>query len=115
MSKQTINLSTPNSGTGDPLRIAFSKVNNNFDELYAVLGLSEVDLDNYATKQYVDDQIPDVSTFVTVTDVPVTSAGSEGDKQGMVAFDDSYFYYCTADFDSSTIIWKRVAWSNDTW
>ena len=35
MAKQTINLgSSANDGTGDPLRTAFDKVNDNFDELY---------------------------------------------------------------------------------
>jgi hypothetical protein len=52
---------------------------------------------------------------LNVVDAPTSSSGSEGDKQGMVAFDDAYFYYCVSDFDTSSIIWKRVAWSNDTW
>jgi hypothetical protein len=35
MAKQTINIGTlPNDGTGDPLRSAFEKINENFDELY---------------------------------------------------------------------------------
>ena len=35
MAKQVINLGTsPNKGDGDPLRTAFDKVNDNFDELY---------------------------------------------------------------------------------
>jgi len=35
MAKQTINIGTAvNDGTGDPLRTAFDKVNDNFDELY---------------------------------------------------------------------------------
>lgn len=35
MAKQTINVGTsPNSGDGDPLRTALTKVNENFDELY---------------------------------------------------------------------------------
>ena len=35
MSKQTINIgTTANDGTGDPLRTAFDKVNDNFDEVY---------------------------------------------------------------------------------
>lgn len=39
MGKQTINIgSAPNDGTGDPLRDAFDKVNDNFDELYAGAG-----------------------------------------------------------------------------
>ena len=39
MSKQTIFLGqTANDRTGDPLRVAFEKVNENFDELYAAMG-----------------------------------------------------------------------------
>ena len=35
MPKQTVNLgSSANDGTGDPLRTAFDKINDNFDELY---------------------------------------------------------------------------------
>lgn len=37
MTQQTINIGTvANDGTGDPARTAFGKVNDNFDELYAV-------------------------------------------------------------------------------
>jgi len=40
MSKQTIFLGqTANDRTGDPLRVAFEKVNENFDELYAAMGI----------------------------------------------------------------------------
>jgi hypothetical protein len=39
MAKQIINIGTqPNDSTGDPLRTAFSKINNNFNELYANIG-----------------------------------------------------------------------------
>ena len=35
MAKQTINIGTSaNDGTGDPLRTAFTKINQNFTELY---------------------------------------------------------------------------------
>jgi hypothetical protein len=37
MTKQTINLGTPDKGDGDPLRTAFTKVNENFTELYTVI------------------------------------------------------------------------------
>jgi len=47
--------------------------------------------------------------------VPGTSVGVSGDQAGMVAFDSLYIYYCTASYDSSSNIWKRVAWSGDTW
>ena len=41
MAKQIINIgSAPNDSTGDPLRTAFSKINNNFDELYSEVGNS---------------------------------------------------------------------------
>jgi hypothetical protein len=38
MAKKIINVATPNSGTGDPLRNAFIKTNDNFTELYDSLG-----------------------------------------------------------------------------
>lgn len=47
--------------------------------------------------------------------VPTTSVGAVGDVAGFVAFDASYIYYCTGAYDSVTNIWKRVAWSGDTW
>ena len=44
MAKQVINLGTSaNKGDGDPLRTAFDKINDNFDELYAATTL---DLDS---------------------------------------------------------------------
>jgi hypothetical protein len=46
MAKQTINIGqTANDRSGDPLRTAFSKVNDNFTELYALIsGSGGVDL-----------------------------------------------------------------------
>jgi endo-1,4-beta-mannosidase len=39
MAKQTINTGTsPNARDGDPIRVAFSKVNQNFNELYTLIG-----------------------------------------------------------------------------
>lgn len=59
------------------------------------------------------------ATNVTVTDgtitlagmnVPAHSYGAPGNSVGMVAFDSSYIYYCTANYvNTSTDIWKRVA------
>ncbi len=39
MTKQIINIGSADKGNGDPLRTAFSKVNDNFTELYTALGL----------------------------------------------------------------------------
>jgi len=50
------------------------------------------------------------------TFAPGASTGTEGDKAGDLFFNDSYIYYCTADYtDGQANIWKRIAWSNDTW
>ena len=40
---------------------------------------------------------------------PSSSVGAPGNKSGMIAWDQSYIYICTADHDGSTAIWKRVA------
>ena len=47
--------------------------------------------------------------------MPSTSIGALGDLLGDYAFDSSYMYYCTADYDGTTNVWKRVGWSGDTW
>jgi hypothetical protein len=42
MSKQTVNIGTSaNDRTGDSLRTAFNKINENFTELYTALGLND--------------------------------------------------------------------------
>ena len=42
MAKQNINIgSSANKGDGDPLRTAFTKINNNFTELYDAVGLND--------------------------------------------------------------------------
>ena len=87
MAKQTINIgTTANDGTGDQLRSAFDKCNDNFDELYT-----------------------SADTKSTVTTVPTLGIGASGDTAGMIAVDSSYLYVCTADYDGSTTIWKKVA------
>jgi hypothetical protein len=52
---------------------------------------------------------------VTITSPPITSTGAAGDIEGMVAFDSTYIYYCTADHDGSTAIWTRATLSYATW
>ena len=49
MAKQTVNLGTAaNDGTGDPLRTAFDKLNDNFNEVYG---------DNFVTNGMLNDNI----------------------------------------------------------
>jgi hypothetical protein len=47
---------------------------------------------------------------------PTTSKGSAGNLAGDIAFDSGYVYYCTTNYtDGVADIWKRVAFSIDTW
>lgn len=46
---------------------------------------------------------------------PSFSTGADGDRAGDIAFSNDYIYYCTANYDSTTNIWKRVALTNETW
>lgn len=82
MAQETINVgASPNDGLGDPIRTSFIKCNSNFGELYSRLQ----------------------------TTPPTTSIGQIGDRAGMIAFDVTWFYYCFADFDGSSVIWRRIA------
>lgn len=81
MAQQFIGVGTaPNDGQGNPIRTAFIKCNDNFSELYARAQVSP----------------------------PPTLVGSIGDVAGWYAYDSSYFYYCFANYDGSSIIWAQV-------
>lgn len=81
MAQQIINIgASPNDGQGNPIRTAFNKTNENFSELYAR----------------------------AQTSPPPTLVGSVGDFAGMYAYDSTYFYYCFADYDGSSVIWAQV-------
>lgn len=72
MTKQVINVgTTPNDRTGDPLRTAFNKINENFNELYTLTSgtgaeLSELAQD-YAAEMFVNETHNGVS--VTYDDI----------------------------------------------
>jgi hypothetical protein len=80
MSRLTIDTGTAgNPATGDSLRSAFTKVNTNFEELFAR----------------------------TTAKTP-TALGVSGDAAGQLAYDATNLYVCVADYDGSTIIWKKL-------
>lgn len=85
MTQLTIVTTPQNSGDGTPLATAFNYCNSNFNELYARVQ----------------------------TTPPATLTGSVGDSAGMYAYDPTYFYYCFADYDGSSIIWAQVTQIND--
>ena len=40
---------------------------------------------------------------------PASAVGAAGDEKGDIAVDSNYIYYCTANYDGATSVWKRVA------
>lgn len=85
MAREIINVGLiANDGQGDPIRAAYIKCNNNFAELYSRMQ----------------------------TEPPATAVGNPGDTAGMYAYDQTYFYYCFADYDGSSDCWARVAGSS---
>ena len=55
MAKQTLNRGTPaNDGTGDSLRVAAQKINENFTELYAKFGGDSLNASVTLTAQGVE-------------------------------------------------------------
>jgi hypothetical protein len=81
MTQLTIVTTPTNSGDGTPLATAFNYCNSNFNELYARVQ----------------------------TDPPTSLVGVVGDTAGMYAYDSSFFYYCFANYDGSSIIWGEIA------
>ena len=47
---------------------------------------------------------------------PATSSGNPGDTLNMLAIDNSYLYYCTADYTTGGVqIWQRIVKDNTSW
>lgn len=94
MARQVINIgSSANDGTGDPLRTAFDKINDNFVELYG--GDNDIntldanlDVNNFA-----------ITTGVTNGDITVTPNGTGSIKLGALKFNGT-----TISSDDSTIV-----------
>ena len=82
MTQQVIQVGAePNDGQGTPLRNSFIITNENFTELYAR----------------------------AQTTPPTTLVGSIGDQAGWYAYDSTYFYYCFADYDGTSVIWAQIS------
>ena len=85
MAKQTINIgASANDGTGDSIRVAFDKCNDNFDELYAGgSGITGSGTDNYipkfnGTTALEDSQIIDNGTNVGIGTLPLAKLHVNG-------------------------------------
>ena len=84
MTQEIINIGTlPNDGTGDPLRVAYGKINNNFTTLYST--------STYTTISYTSGTTPDqiiwekpVTEFTQASLQIRTSNTSTNDSQGIM-------------------------------
>jgi len=47
--------------------------------------------------------------------VPATSIGDPGTPIGAIAIDSNYIYYCVAEYDGVTDIWRRTPWAESSW
>lgn len=64
---------------------------------------------------FADGTFVDTNKIVMGGTPPTRSTGSPGDKAGLIAFDTNYLYYCLANYDATTHIWRRVPWLAGTW
>ncbi len=81
MARQAINIgSSANDGTGDPLRTAFDKINDNFVELYGT------DNDINTLDANLDVNTFAITTGVTNGDITITPNGTGGIKLGAMKF-----------------------------
>ena len=148
MTRLTIDTGTAgNPATGDTLRTAMTKINNNFIDVYGLVGdpstglltnsttngdikvqpngtgiveIDQLQINNSTitplitngdltlgvngTGQVVvaDDRI------VINTTKTATAIGSAGDVAGSIAWDATNLYVCTANYDGSTAVWKKL-------
>lgn len=66
--------------------------------------------DDGGTTIHVEDKTRTGITKHVIERTPV-NIGAAGDVAGMIAVDTNYMYICTADYDGSTVIWKRASFS----
>ena len=103
MAKQTINVgATANDGTGDPLRNAMVKVNENFNEIYLdnIIVCNQSNKDTTlggaidSTKEYFLDGVIDMGTTqITVPVNGMTIRGYSFDLSGLTSSEDNYIMF----------------------
>ena len=99
MAKQTINIgTTPNDGTGDPLRSAFDKINDNFDELYGSSSFSG----SY------DDLTDKPSTLLASRTTKSVTTGSLANDANQNADISGFKSYALLSIETSRAAWVRI-------
>jgi hypothetical protein len=123
--------SSPNKGDGDSLRTAFGKINYNFSQFEGMIngssatisinafppvnpGEGELWYDTVSGRSFIyyDDFWVDANPTsvepMVVANSPVSSTSTG--TTGTIAYNESYFYVCTA-----TNSWQRIAWDSTPW
>lgn len=110
MSRLTIDTGTAgNPATGDSLRTAFTKVNTNFAELYSGTITTETTNANLTLSANGTGQIVvNGDRLVINTSKTPTAIGESSDVAGSISWDGTNLYICTANYDGSTSVWKKL-------
>lgn len=100
MTQQIINIGTADQGNGDPLRVAFNKVNENFTELFNALGLDLGGL-NLGSFEFTDNTITttDSSNIIINQAVVITS---DLEVQGSMTLNGVPIELLVQDFDGGS-------------
>lgn len=102
MAKQTINIGTAaNDGTGDPLRTAFDKINDNFDELYSD-DAGDVNSVSGSGGLEVDQSTGAVTVSISDDGVTYAKMGSEFTTAATISASD-------VDFSSAAVFTKTLS------
>ena len=102
MAKQVINIGTSaNDGTGDPLRTAFDKVNDNFTELYND-DSGDVDSVSASGGLEVDTTTGDVTVSISDDGVTYAKMGTEFTTAAVISASD-------VDFSSAAVFTKTLS------
>jgi hypothetical protein len=136
-----------NSATGDTLRTAMTKINNNFIDVYGLVGdpstglltnsttngdikvqpngtgiveIDQLQINNSAITPLITNGdltlgvngtgqvvVSDDRIVITTTKT-ASGVGSAGDVAGSIAWDSTNLYVCTANYDGSTAVWKKL-------
>ena len=136
-----------NVATGDTLRTAMTKINNNFIDVYGLVGdpstglltnsttngdikvqpngtgiveIDQLQINNAAITPLITNGdltlgvngtgqvvVSDDRIVITTTKT-ASGVGSAGDVAGSIAWDTTNLYVCTANYDGSTAVWKKL-------
>jgi len=100
MTIQTINIgSSANDGTGDQLRTAFDKINDNFGELYTGVDSDAAVTNPVETTRFgnvTGDVTGNVTGDVTIPAPGVPATATATGTTGQISWDASFIYVCVA-------------------